>query len=285
MIFTSHRIMTSRDRFRPSVEATDQQPVPLEMPVRTLVVVPTYDEIDNLESIVSRTLRVHPSLEVLVVDDNSPDGTGELAERLSRSTGRVHVLHRAGKEGLGAAYLAGFAWALERDYDTVVEMDADGSHQPEQLPRLFAALPFADLVLGSRWVPGGGVENWPRRREILSRGGNWYTRRALRLPLRDATGGFRAFRSETLRRLHLSDISSHGYCFQVDLARRVVQAGLVVQEVPIDFKEREHGVSKMSASIVREALLRVTLWGLQDRLHGTTPVPVPSRATRERQVG
>lgn len=237
------------------------------MPAHNLVVIPTYDEIDNLADIVGRTLAVHPSLDVLVVDDNSPDGTGQLADHLAARTGRVHVLHRAGKEGLGAAYLAGFAWALERDYDTVVEMDADGSHQPEQLPRLYAALPVADLVLGSRWVRGGGVENWPKRRELLSRGGNWYARRALKLPLRDATGGFRVFRADTLRALDLADVSSHGYCFQVDLARRVVHAGMTADEVPIDFREREHGVSKMSGSIVREALLRVTIWGLQDRRH------------------
>lgn len=245
------------------------------MPARNLVVIPTYDEVENLESIVTRTLEVHPSLDVLVVDDNSPDGTGQLADRIAARTGRVHVLHRAGKEGLGAAYLAGFAWALDLDYDTVAEMDADGSHQPEQLPRLYQALAQADLVLGSRWVTGGGVENWPLRREILSRGGNWYTRRALRLPLRDATGGFRVFRATALRALDLAEVSSHGYCFQVDLARRAVHSGLVVREVPIDFREREHGVSKMSGSIVREALLRVTVWGLRDRFR-----PESARAKR-----
>ena len=258
----------------PAHPTSSPTPVPL-MPARNLVVIPTYDELENLESIVTRTLEVHPSLDVLVVDDNSPDGTGELADRIATRTGRVHVLHRAGKEGLGAAYLAGFAWALDLDYDTVAEMDADGSHQPEQLPRLYEALTQADLVLGSRWVTGGGVENWPLRREILSRGGNWYTRRALRLPLRDATGGFRVFRATALRALDLAEVSSHGYCFQVDLARRAVRSDLVVREVPIDFREREHGVSKMSGSIVREALLRVTVWGLRDRFR-----PEPQRVRR-----
>ncbi|GAB3988137.1 polyprenol monophosphomannose synthase [Nocardioides marmoraquaticus] len=249
-----------------------------EIPARNLVVIPTYNELENLPIIVERTLAVDDRLDVLVVDDASPDGTGQLADALAMRSPRVHVLHRFGKEGLGAAYLAAFGWALERDYDTVVEMDADGSHRPEQLPRLYAALGAgADLVLGSRWVPGGGVENWPRRREVLSRGGNWYVRRALRLPLRDATGGFRVFRADTLRRLALDDVDSTGYCFQVDLARRVVRAGMVVSEVPIDFTERELGVSKMTGSIVREALWRVTAWGIRDRVSGrtgTTPASV-----------
>ncbi|WP_460819371.1 polyprenol monophosphomannose synthase [Nocardioides korecus] len=266
------------------MSSTSASPAPAHSwPSRNLVVIPTYDEIDNLESIVTRTLRVHDTLDVLVVDDDSPDGTGDLADELAARTGRVHVLHRAGKDGLGAAYLAGFAWALERDYDTVVEMDADGSHQPEQLPHLYEALAGADLVLGSRWVRGGRVENWPLRRELLSRGGNWYTRRALRLPLRDATGGFRVFRAETLRLLDLDDVSSHGYCFQVDLARRVLGAGLTVREVPITFCEREHGVSKMSGSIIREALLRVTVWGWRDRF-GSDAVRRPAVDQREHSL-
>ena len=229
---------------------------------RVLVVVPTYQEADNVESVVQRTLTAVPAAHVLVVDDNSPDGTGEIAARLAAADGRVHVMHRAGKQGLGAAYLAGFQWALDRDYDAVVEMDADGSHKPEQLPRLLAALDSgADLVLGSRWVPGGAVENWPWSRQLLSRAGNLYVRIALGVPLRDATGGYRGFRRTALERVDLSDVASQGYCFQVDLAWRTVQAGLRVLEVPITFVERQRGESKMSGAIVREALWRVTLWG------------------------
>ncbi len=231
-----------------------------------LVIVPTYQERLNLEEIVSRTRAAVPQAEVLVVDDASPDGTGELADRLAAADDRVHVLHRPAKEGLGVAYLAGFAWGLERDAEVLVEMDADGSHQPEQLPRLLAALSEADLVLGSRWVPGGSVRNWPHRRELLSRGGNWYVRRALGLAVRDGTGGFRAFRRATLEKIDLAGVASHGYCFQVDLTWRAVQQGFRVVEVPIEFVERARGASKMSGTIVAEALWRVTLWGAQERL-------------------
>lgn len=232
---------------------------------RVVVVIPTYNEAENLEPAVEGVLAAVASADVLVVDDNSPDGTGELADKLAADDDRVHVLHRAAKAGLGAAYLAGFDWALERGYDAVVEMDADGSHRPEQLPRLLAALDDADLVLGSRWVPGGEVVNWPRRRELLSRGGNLYARLALGLPLRDATGGYRAIRASALASLDLETVSSAGYCFQVDVARRAADAGLRVVEVPITFVEREYGESKMSGDIVREALMRVTAWGARRR--------------------
>jgi len=235
---------------------------------RVLVVVPTYDERLNIEPVVARVRAAVPTADVLVVDDASPDGTGEIADRIAAEDGQVHVLHRVGKQGLGSAYLAGFGWGLQRGYDALVEMDADGSHQPEQLPDLLAALTDADLVLGSRWVPGGSVVNWPRSRELLSRGGNTYVRVALGLRLRDATGGFRAFRRETLDKLDLDAVASQGYCFQVDLARRAVSQGLRVVEVPIEFVEREHGVSKMSGAIVREALWRVTVWGLARPLRG-----------------
>jgi dolichol-phosphate mannosyltransferase len=241
---------------------------------RVLVVVPTYNEIDNLEPLLSRVRGATPEVEVLVVDDRSPDGTGDLADKLADDDPTVHVLHRDRKEGLGAAYLAGFGWALERDYGVVVEMDADGSHRPEDLPRLLAALEGADLVLGSRWVPGGSVQNWPRRRMLLSRGGNTYARAALGVPIMDITGGYRAFRRETLTGLDLADVASQGYCFQVDLAWRAVRRGFRVVEVPITFVERERGVSKMSGSIVREALWRVTEWGVRsrtDRLRGGRP--------------
>jgi dolichol-phosphate mannosyltransferase len=232
---------------------------------RILVIIPTYDERENLPLIADRVRRAVPEAEILVADDNSPDGTGEVADRLAQDDPAIHVMHRAGKQGLGAAYLAGFAWALEQGFDVAVEMDADGSHQPEQLPRLLDALHDADLVLGSRWVDGGQVRNWPRSREVLSRGGNTYTRLALGIPLRDATGGYRAFRRTALETLDLAAVESQGYCFQVDLAWRAVQAGLRVVEVPITFVEREIGDSKMSQRIVTEALWRVTVWGARHR--------------------
>ena len=252
------------------------------MTSRVLVIVPTYDEADNVERILGRLQASVPDAHALVVDDASPDGTGELAEKLAARDPRVHVLRRARKTGLGPAYLAGFSWALEHGYDVVVEMDADGSHAPEQLPRLLTALEEgADLVLGSRYVPGGRVEDWPLYRLVLSRLGNRYTRRLLRLPLSDATGGFRAARAELIDRLPLDDVASHGYCFQVDWAWRAVRAGARVTEVPITFTERTLGRSKMSGSIVREALVRVTVWGLKDRLADRLPDlvsrPVPGR--------
>ena len=232
---------------------------------RVLVIIPTYNEIDNLPVIVERLREVVPEADVLVADDNSPDGTGRLADQIASRDGHVHVLHRQGKEGLGRAYLAGFAWGLDRGYDVLVEMDADGSHRPEELPRLLAALEHADLVLGSRWVPGGEVVNWPRSREVLSRGGSLYTRLALGIRTRDATGGFRAFRAQTLRDLDLDSVQSNGYCFQVDLLWRTLQRGKVVREVPITFVEREAGTSKMSNRIVVEALTKVGQWGVQER--------------------
>jgi len=183
---------------------------------------------------------------------------------------RVHVLHRTEKAGLGAAYIAGFRWGLERDYAVLVEMDADGSHAPEDLPRLLDALgstdDAADLVIGSRYVPGGRVVNWPKSREVLSRGGNVYSKLALGVRINDITAGFRAYRRRVLEKLELDDVASHGYCFQVDLTWRTVRAGFTIVEVPITFTEREIGQSKMSGSIVREALLRVTQWGLRHRL-------------------
>jgi dolichol-phosphate mannosyltransferase len=230
-----------------------------------LVIVPTYNEAENLEPIAERLHKAVPDADLLVVDDNSPDGTGKLADALADREEWVHVLHRAGKEGLGAAYVAGFRWAREKGYDVVVEMDADGSHAPEQLPRLLAALESADLVLGSRWVDGGEVKNWPKSREVLSRGGNAYTRIALGLPLKDATGGYRAYRRAVLDPLLDSGIASQGYCFQVDLAWQVWRAGHRVVEVPITFVERVRGESKMSRAIVVEALWRVTVWGVRSR--------------------
>ena len=232
---------------------------------RVLVIIPTYDELENLPLVLARVRDVVPAAHVLVVDDGSPDGTGQLADQLAAADEQVHVLHRSGKQGLGAAYLAAFAWGLAHSYDVLVEMDADGSHQPEQLPRLLDALVSADLVLGSRWVAGGSVVNWPLHRSVLSRGGNTYTRLALGVPLRDATGGYRAFRRTALESLDLADVASQGYCFQVDLAWRAVRRGLRVVEVPITFVERERGTSKMSGAIVRESLWRVSVWGAGHR--------------------
>lgn len=231
-----------------------------------LVVIPTYNERDNLAPIVGRVQAVLPQVHLLVVDDNSPDGTGEVADKLAAGDDRVHVLHRSEKAGLGAAYVAGFRWGLARDYQVLVEMDADGSHAPEDLPRLLDALQDADLALGSRYVPGGRVVNWPWRREMLSRGGNVYSKLALGVRINDITGGFRAFRRPVLETLPLDSIASHGYCFQVDMAWRTVQAGFSVVEVPITFTEREIGESKMSGSIVREAFLRVAEWGVRHRV-------------------
>ena len=226
---------------------------------------PTYNERENLEAMAARVRSSVPGADLLVVDDNSPDGTGELADKLAAEDSHVQVLHRPGKGGLGAAYLAGFSWALERDYGAVVEMDADGSHQPEQLPALLDALRQADLVLGSRWVPGGRVLNWPKSREVLSRGANIYARVMLGIPLKDATGGFRVYRAATLRAIRLGEIESQGYCFQVDLALRALNAGLRVVEVPITFVERIHGSSKMSRSIMVEAFWRIGRWGVSSR--------------------
>lgn len=238
---------------------------------RTLVVVPTYNERENIAEITARVLRSAPGVDVLVVDDNSPDGTGALASALASGHDRINVLHRTGKDGLGAAYRAGFSWGLERGYERLVEMDADGSHQPEQLERLLTALNEADLVLGSRWVHGGSVVNWPLRRKLLSQGGSLYARMALGLPVRDITGGFRAFTADALREIGYQDVLSQGYCFQIDMLWKAYSSGLRISEVPITFVERVHGESKMSSGIVKEAILRVTLWGLRSlpaRLRG-----------------
>jgi dolichol-phosphate mannosyltransferase len=233
---------------------------------RILVVIPTYNEAATVRKAVEGVRSVVPAAEVLVVDDASPDGTGEIADGLAELDPRIHVLHRARKEGLGVAYVAGFRWGLEREFDTFVEMDADGSHQPAELPRLLAALPEADLVLGSRYVRGGRVVDWAWPRALLSRSGNLYTRLALGIPLRDGTSGYRAYRASALRQLALDTVASAGYCFQVDLAWRAVRTGLRVVEVPITFVERTEGTSKMSAAIVTEALWQVTRWGIAYRV-------------------
>ena len=233
---------------------------------QVLVVIPTYNERENLGPIVARLHEALPEVHALVVDDGSPDGTGELADQMAAADERVHVMHRTEKAGLGAAYVAGFGWALERDYGVIVEMDADGSHAPEDLPRLLDALTDADLVLGSRYVPGGRVVNWPKYRELISRGGGLYSRLALGAKIRDITGGFKAFRREVLEKINIQSVASQGYCFQIDLTWRTIEAGFEVVEVPITFTERAVGQSKMSGNIVREALWRVTKWGARRRL-------------------
>jgi dolichol-phosphate mannosyltransferase len=232
---------------------------------RIVMVVPTFNEASNLEPIVERLRVAQPAVDILVVDDNSPDGTGAIADRLAARDKQVQVLHRKSKEGLGAAYLHGFAVALEQGYDVIGEMDADGSHQPEQLHRLLTALGEADLVIGSRYVPGGSVVNWPRRRELLSRGGNVYVRLLLGMGVKDATAGFRVFRRQTLEKIDLETVQSTGYVFQTDLATRTLRSGLVVKEVPIEFVERVRGTSKMSSSVAVESLRRITAWGLRER--------------------
>jgi len=230
---------------------------------RVLVVVPTYNECENLPLIAARIRQALPEAHLLVADDASPDGTGAIADGLAAADPQVHVLHRTGKRGLGAAYVDGFRWGLAEGYDVLVEIDADGSHQPEELPKLLKRLAKgADLVIGSRWVRGGRVVNWPARREFLSRGANLYTRLMLGLPARDATAGFRAYRAATLEKIGLGDIESQGYCFQVDLTLRTAKAGLRIAEVPITFVERTVGTSKMSGNVMVEALWRITYWGV-----------------------
>jgi len=232
---------------------------------RVLVIIPTYNEAENIRLITDRVRRAVSSVDILVADDNSPDGTGGLADELTASDNHIFVLHRPGKNGLGEAYKAGFAWAKDKGYDVVVEMDADGSHAPEELHKLLDALRDADVVLGTRYVPGGSVHNWPLHRLLLSRGGNIYIRMALGMPFKDATGGYRAYRMGVLDKIDVATVASQGYSFQVELAWRAYKKGLRVAEVPITFTERELGASKMSGNIFKEQLLRVTVWGVQAR--------------------
>jgi dolichol-phosphate mannosyltransferase len=230
--------------------------------MKTRVLVPTYQELHTLASIVHRIFEHNPDVHVLVIDDNSPDGTGKLADQLKAKYANLEVLHRKSKNGLGAAYIDGFNNSIN-DFDVLVEMDADGSHDPQDLVTILKEIPNYDCVLGSRWVPGGKVVNWPKSREILSRGGNSYARLMLGIDIGDATGGFRAYKTSTLKELDLSDIDSQGYCFQVDMVRRLLKKGFKIKEVPITFTERTIGTSKMSRNIVLEAFLRIGIWGLQ----------------------
>lgn len=233
---------------------------------RVLVIVPTYNELENIKLITAGIRSAVPEVDIMIADDNSPDGTGRVADELASNDSHINVLHRTSKNGLGAAYLDAFNWAKNNNYDVVVEMDADGSHRPQDLVAMLIALNNADVVLGSRWVRGGKVVNWPIHREILSRGGNIYTRLCLGIPIKDATGGFRAYRMNALNQMNIDDVQSQGYCFQVDMAWRAMQSGLRVAEVPITFVERQIGESKMSGDIVKEALIRVTQWGIEKRL-------------------
>ena len=232
----------------------------------TLIILPTYNEIESLETVLGRIRQSVPQADVIIIDDSSPDGTGRLADRLAATDPGLTVLHRPAKDGLGRAYLAGFAHAIERGYRYVVEIDADGSHDPADLPAMLSlAAAGADLVIGSRWVPGGSVRNWPWIRQVVSRAGNAYSRVMLRSGIHDITAGFRVYRTQALRTLDLSAVSSQGYCFQVELAWRLERAGKRVVEHPIVFTERTAGRSKMHLGIVVEALLRVTLWGISGR--------------------
>lgn len=233
--------------------------------MRVLTIIPTYNEIESLPITLGRLREANPEVDVLVVDDGSPDGTGAWADERSAADAKVHVLHRAEKNGLGGAYLAGFAWGLDRGYDVLVEMDADGSHQPEQLPRLLDAIHGADLVIGSRRVPGGKMVNWPAHRKLISMCGSLYPRLMLGLDLTDITAGYRAYRAQTLREMDLAAVQSKGYGFQVDMTFRTARLGKRIVEVPITFVEREFGESKMSGNIITEAVTNVTKWGLQAR--------------------
>ncbi len=239
---------------------------------RTLVIIPTYNERENLPLIVGRVRKSLPDVQILIVDDGSPDGTGALAEEMSAAEPhRIQVMHRTVKDGLGAAYLAAFEWGLERGYTVLVEMDADGSHAPEQLYRLLDAIDAgADVAIGSRYVDGGTVRNWPYRRLVLSRSANTYARLLLGVDIHDITAGYRAYRREVLEKLDLRTVESKGYCFQVDLTWRAINNGFTVAEVPITFTERELGVSKMSGSNIREAMLKVAQWGIGGRMRRRT---------------
>jgi len=231
--------------------------------MNTLVIMPTYNESMNIEHSVSELFAHNPEVKLLIVDDGSPDLTGEIADQLAAEDTRITVMHRKEKSGLAGAYKAGFAWGIERGFEFLVEMDADGSHRAKDLPKLLAAAPGHDLVIGSRWTKGGKVENWPWHRLMLSRWGNIYAQFMLASSTRDMTAGFRVYKSSLLQRLDLEHLSARGYSFQVEMTRKSEQAKATIKEVPITFIEREHGVSKMSQSIVIEAMLLVTKLGLK----------------------
>ena len=233
-----------------------------------LVVIPTFNEADNIEAILTAVTAAVPEASVLVVDDGSPDGTGDLVEKVGEADPRIHLLRGEGKRGLGQAYIAGFHWGLDHGYGLFVEMDADFSHDPAAIPDLLRAAADADVVVGSRYIPGGDVVGWSKRRHLLSRAGNVYARLVLGFAVKDATGGFRCYRRAVLETVDLPGVRSNGYAFQIDMTYRAWRLGFRLAEVPITFRERELGTSKMSGSIVREALVAVARWGLRDRLPG-----------------
>ena len=234
-----------------------------------LVVIPTYNEAENIAEIAERVIAASPRIDLLVVDDGSPDGTGDIADQMAAADGCVHVLHRTGKQGLATAYLQGFDWGQERGYEYLFEFDADGSHPAAKLPELIEKLDAgAELAIGSRWVPGGATENWPLSRQLLSRGAALYCRLWLKSRIHDITAGFRGYRASTLRGFDLSNIGAAGYCFQIEMAWMYERKGLPVVEVPITFVERVHGASKMSSNIILEAIWRVAAWGIGYRVRG-----------------
>jgi dolichol-phosphate mannosyltransferase len=235
--------------------------------MRTVIVLPTYNECENIDPFLRNVRTTVPDAEVLVVDDSSPDGTGVVAERMAAELGQISVLHRASKEGLGSAYRAGFARVLDQDYDVIVSMDSDFSHDPAVIPTMVDLLDNgADLVIGSRYTPGGGVTDWPVRRQLLSRWGNRYTRAVLGVTPYDCTSGFRAFRADALRSMKPDSTNAEGYAFLTELVRKADRSGLQVVETPIVFRDRTRGKSKMSGRIIVESMLLVTRWGVSDRL-------------------
>ncbi|QOR48610.1 polyprenol monophosphomannose synthase [Trueperella pecoris] len=236
--------------------------------MNVLICIPTYNERESLPGILDRTRAAAPQADILVIDDNSPDGTGAYADERASEDHQIHVLHRTAKEGLGKAYLEGFSWAIDHGYSHVCEMDADGSHRPEHLPDLLKRADEPDkpdLVIGSRWTAGGEVVDWPKYREALSRGGNLYIKLWLDLPAKDATAGFRVFRTDTLKKLDFTSVESKGYFFQVDMTLKLCDMGARIVEVPISFVERSAGASKMSGNIIKEAFVRATKLGVERR--------------------
>jgi dolichol-phosphate mannosyltransferase len=235
---------------------------------KTLVIVPTYNEVESAPRLISRVCELIPDVRILVVDDGSPDGTADVVESMAQGqlVGRIHVMRRKEKSGLGAAYLAGFSWGIEHGYEILIEMDADGSHRPEDLVNLIKisrANPSLDLIIGSRWAKGGAVRNWAKSRELLSRAANKYAKLMLNVGVNDVTAGFRVYKTSIIERIDFSTVLSQGYCFQIEMTRKVLSLNGKIKEVPITFIEREFGVSKMNMKIVIEAMVRVTIWGLR----------------------